>query len=422
MAWQRPSCIVQAVQSVRQTARFQSFRPSSASLSPIPTHQYLLRPQTNIRSYVTETPPEGQEGSGVQEIPEDLVGAAPESPVEQTPPLAPASPALATSAAPPIDFERFAAKPARIVPRSPAYFSGSPRFIDHLLNLEYLMARHANLPILPSTEAPRKAWLRLPQFRDLVGEVVPSKRYKGLLKILQRLNQIDPAVIPANVTAAMEKYIRPGNPYGQEPVPPTLDSLGRAKARGTRKTSSAFVYLVEGEGEVMVNGKSLLEVFPRLHDRESATWPLRCTDRLDKYNLWASVRGGGVTGQAEAITLAVARALLVHEPALKPFLRKGMLPVVPQLTQISLANLFCSWCRYRRPPQCGKKEAWSCQGAQEAYLGQAVKASVQRSYVCTYMNLIFSCHWTFPLLDATTSMRALRALLTEYFLSQVSTQ
>lgn len=191
------------------------------------------------------------------------------------------------------------------------------------------MARHANLPILPSAEAPRKAWLRLPQFRDLVGEVVPSKRYKGLLKILQRLNQIDPAVIPANVTAAMEKYVRPGNPYGQEPVPPTVDSLGRAKGRGTRKTSSAFVYLVEGEGEVMVNGKSLLEVFPRLHDRESAMWPLRCTERLDKYNIWASVRGGGVTGQAEAITLAVARALLVHEPALKPFLRKGTPSICP---------------------------------------------------------------------------------------------
>lgn len=321
MAWQRPSCVVQALQSVRQAARFQSLRPSSASrLSPIPT-QFVLRPQTSIRRYVTETPPGGAEGFEGQDIPEDLVGTAP--PTEEGPPLAPAAPATG-STAPEIDFEKFASRPARIVPRSPAYFSGSPRFIDHLLRLESLLARFANLPILPTSEAPRKAWLRLPQFRDLVSENVPSKRYKGLLRILQRLNQIDPAVIPEDVTAAMGRYIRPGNPYGRDPVPPTLDAFGRAKGRGKRKTSSALVYLVEGEGEVLVNGKSMLEVFPRLHDRESAMWPLRCTNRLDKYNVWASVRGGGVTGQAEAITLAVARALLIHEPALKPHMRKGL--------------------------------------------------------------------------------------------------
>ena len=48
--------------------------------------------------------------------------------------------------------------------------------------------------------------------------------------------------------------------------------------------------------------------------------------------------------------------------------------------------------------------------------------NVLREYICPYTNLIFYCHWNFPLLDATTSMRALRALLSEYFLSQLSTQ
>jgi len=50
---------------------------------------------------------------------------------------------------------------------------------------------------------------------------------------------------------------------------------------------------------------------------------LKATDRIDKYNVWALVTGGGTTGQAEALTLAVGKALLAHEPALKPALRRG---------------------------------------------------------------------------------------------------
>ena len=52
-------------------------------------------------------------------------------------------------------------------------------------------------------------------------------------------------------------------------------------------------------------------------------WPLQATQRLDKYNIWAIAKGGGTTGQAEAITLGLAKALMVHEPDLKPALRKA---------------------------------------------------------------------------------------------------
>lgn len=214
-------------------------------------------------------------------------------------------------------------KPARVVPASPAYFSGNPKFIDHMLNLERILAKYASLPTVPSAEAPRMAWFKLAQFRAFVGEHVPTKKYKSLLKLLQRLNRIDPTLVPDEVRNGLSIFIRPGNPYANKPLPATVDEMGRARGAGRRKTSSAVVHLVEGEGEVAVNGKSLVETFPRLHDRESAMWPLRCTRRLDKYNVWARVQGGGVTGQAEAMTLALARALLVHEPALKPALRKG---------------------------------------------------------------------------------------------------
>jgi small subunit ribosomal protein S9 len=232
-------------------------------------------------------------------------------------------------AAPPIDFDKSDDIPARILPASPAYFTGTPKFTDHLLNLERIQSKYAFLPTVPAGEAPRMAWLKLPEFRNRVGEMVPTAKYRKLLNILKQLNRIHPGLVPDEVKETMEFFLRPGNPYQKQCAPATLDDMGRAKGVGRRKTSSAVVWLVEGDGEVMINGKSLLQVFPRIHDRESALWALRCTNRLDKYNVWALVQGGGVTGQAESITLGVARALLVHEPALKPVLRRGMFRLAP---------------------------------------------------------------------------------------------
>lgn len=204
--------------------------------------------------------------------------------------------------------------------------------------LESLQAKYAALPTVGAGEAPRMAWFKLAQFRDFVGEPVPMKKYKSLLKILQRLNRIQPEMVPEEVHSQLAKFLRPGNPYAQQNVPRTVDENGRARAKGKRKESTAVVQLVEGEGEIMVNGKSLVEMFQRVHDRESALWALRSTQRMDKYNAWITVKGGGVTGQAEAITLAIARALLIHEPALKPALRKGEFP--PMLLFQNFANEF----------------------------------------------------------------------------------
>ncbi|WEW61950.1 37S ribosomal protein S9, mitochondrial [Emydomyces testavorans] len=227
------------------------------------------------------------------------------------------------NAAPPIDFNDENAIPARILPASPAYFSGMPKFVDRYLNLERLRSKYATLPTVPAGEAPRMAWLKLAQFRDMVEEDVPSSKYKKLVETLQRLSKIRPSLMPEEVKKATDEFLRPGNPHRPKPVPRKLDEIGRARAVGRRKASTATVWLVEGDGQVMINGRNIVHVFPRIHDRESALWALRTTSRMDKYNVWAMVHGGGVTGQAEAITLALARALLVHEPALKPMLRRA---------------------------------------------------------------------------------------------------
>ena len=303
MAWNKPNSLTGAMQSLRLT--------STLSNSSI----HASRPTLNTlrtRTYATEAAP--------------------------------------AAAAPEIDFGAFSQKPARIVPASRSYFSGSPRFIDAVLSLEALQAKHASLPTVPTAEAPRMAWFKLPQFRDFVGEAVPMKKYKSLLKILQRMNCIQPDLVPDEVRETLSKFLRPGNPYAAEEVHRTVDEHGRARAKGKRKESTAVVQLVEGEGEVLVNGKSIVDVFKRIHDRESALHALRITQRLDKYNAWIVVKGGGVTGQAEAITLALGRALLMHEPGLKAVLRKGMFLIFFKthlLIYLAFTNFFLSWCHYR---------------------------------------------------------------------------
>ncbi|KAF2715559.1 hypothetical protein K504DRAFT_422444 [Pleomassaria siparia CBS 279.74] len=211
----------------------------------------------------------------------------------------------------------------RIVPASPSYFSAKPTFTDDFINLTALLRTVATLPVVTPAEAPKVAWRTVDQYRIMTNEPVKTQRFHKMLHVLRRLNCIHPTLMPKQVSDAMLRYKKAAQPGDIKPPPGIIDQAGRAKGVGRRKTSSAVAWIVEGEGEVLINGKSLAQFFGRLHDRESAMWALKATQRLDKYNVWALVTGGGVTGQAEALTLAVAKALLVHEPALKPALRRA---------------------------------------------------------------------------------------------------
>jgi len=156
-----------------------------------------------------------------------------------------------------------------------------------------------------------------------MGEPIKASHYQKVIRVAKRLNLIEPSLRPAEVKIALQEFARDINPFLNMPNPITIDKFGRAVGVGKRKASTARAFVVEGNGEVLVNGKPLNEAFGRVHDRESAVWALTSTERLDKYNVWVLVEGGGTTGQAEAITLAVAKALVAHEPALKTALRKA---------------------------------------------------------------------------------------------------
>ncbi|KAF1994539.1 hypothetical protein P154DRAFT_526978 [Amniculicola lignicola CBS 123094] len=211
----------------------------------------------------------------------------------------------------------------RIVPASPSYFSAKPTFTDDFVRLSALLRTVATLPMVAPIDAPKVAWKTIDQYRIMTNEPVRTQRFHKMMHIVRRLNCIHPSLMPEEVLQAMQRFKKDSQPGDIVPNPGVIDELGRAKGVGRRKTSSAVAWVVEGEGEVLVNGKSLTQFFGRLHDRESAVWALKATQRLDKYNVFALTQGGGVTGQAEALTLAVAKALLVHEPALKPALRRA---------------------------------------------------------------------------------------------------
>ncbi|KAK6506958.1 37S ribosomal protein S9, mitochondrial [Arthrobotrys musiformis] len=212
---------------------------------------------------------------------------------------------------------------ARVVPVSASYFTGNSAFFDSWFTLKDLLYKYQTLPTILPSEVPRTAWRTLPDFRSMAGGVVQASKYKKVRAVLQRLNRIQPDLMPEDVKSVLDNYKRPDFAAMQRRRPKIIDRFGRARAAGRRKTSNAEAYLVEGSGGCYVNGKPLFEIFPRLVDRESILWPLKVTNRVDRYNVWASSRGGGISGQAGAITLAVTKALLTHEPLLKPVLRRA---------------------------------------------------------------------------------------------------
>jgi small subunit ribosomal protein S9 len=83
---------------------------------------------------------------------------------------------------------------------------------------------------------------------------------------------------------------------------------------GRRKTAIARVRLLPGEGEIVVNGRSLVEHFGNAVNEAEVRMPFRVTGTEGRFNVMIKVEGGGVTGQAGAIRHGIARALLQLDP------------------------------------------------------------------------------------------------------------
>ncbi len=92
---------------------------------------------------------------------------------------------------------------------------------------------------------------------------------------------------------------------------------------GRRKESTARVRLMEGSGQFVVNGKTLEEYFTRLGDVESILLAFKALgEERSRYDVSVQVKGGGVTGQTEAVRLGLARAFVKMNPDFTPALRQ----------------------------------------------------------------------------------------------------
>jgi small subunit ribosomal protein S9 len=90
---------------------------------------------------------------------------------------------------------------------------------------------------------------------------------------------------------------------------------------GRRKSSSARVFLRNGSGNIQVNGLPLGEFFGRETSSMVVRQPLQTVDMLERFDVSVTVTGGGMTGQAGAIRLGIARALLQYDEALRGTLK-----------------------------------------------------------------------------------------------------
>ena len=103
---------------------------------------------------------------------------------------------------------------------------------------------------------------------------------------------------------------------------------------GRRKTAVARIYLTEGSGKITVNKKDILVYFPTATLQYKVRQPLSMTNTVDSYDVKVNVYGGGITGQAEAVRMAIARAMceidIENRLILKP---EGLLTRDPRMVE-----------------------------------------------------------------------------------------
>lgn len=92
---------------------------------------------------------------------------------------------------------------------------------------------------------------------------------------------------------------------------------------GRRKSSTARVFLRKGSGNIVINGRAIDEFFGRETSRMIVRQPLELTQTTTQFDVNVTVEGGGITGQAGAIRLGIARALVEYNDTLKSDLRKA---------------------------------------------------------------------------------------------------
>ena len=125
---------------------------------------------------------------------------------------------------------------------------------------------------------------------------------------------------PADASDAPEA---PATPVENELPEPQIDAQGRAYATGKRKNAVARVWISPGAGRFTINGRDELTYFARPVLRMLISQPLVAVNRATQYDVWCTVSGGGLSGQAGAVRHGISKALSLYEPDLRRALRSG---------------------------------------------------------------------------------------------------
>ena len=104
---------------------------------------------------------------------------------------------------------------------------------------------------------------------------------------------------------------------------PKIDALGRAYATGRRKDAVARVWVRNGSGRFLVNGKEMPAYFARPTLQMIINQPFEVINRLGQFDVMCTVNGGGLSGQAGAVRHGLSRALINFDPTLRPVLKSG---------------------------------------------------------------------------------------------------
>ena len=131
-----------------------------------------------------------------------------------------------------------------------------------------------------------------------------------------------------------------------------LDNKERAYATGKRKNSIARVWLKRGSGEIKINGKPLDKYFSRPVLQMIVNQPLDVIKADNSYEIMASVKGGGLSGQAGAIRHGISKALSLYDQTNRPALKKvGFLTRDPRVVERKKSGL----AKARRSYQFSKR-------------------------------------------------------------------
>lgn len=268
----------------------------------------------------------------------------------------------------------------KLPPESPNFYTARPVYYDQVASLEKAIATTRtslkNLHLLPLPDFARQSlpalhplWKNQQEMAMDFQDKLTTTRYRRVTGLLNQLNDYHRIANTAGHSALATgirniiELFESGNKAAMlargKRKKVVLDQYGRSYTVGKRKTSAARVWMIPIQehreqlppdspevllgledvpkkstvipATILVNNIPLNEYFPIPADRERVTRPIKAAGALGAYNVFALVRGGGTTGQSDALGHGIAKGLVAHNPGLETLFRKCKFTIIHNL-------------------------------------------------------------------------------------------